>query len=170
MGKVITPPEWDFEIGFPLIFLAGPIQGAKDWHSEAIGYITALDESVNIASPSGPDEYYQNNFGEEEYRNQVHWETHYLNKASELGVILFWLAKEHEHNCKRAYAQTTRFELGEWKAKHEKDARINIVIGIEQGFSNERYIRRRIGEDCPELTIYDDLYITCRKAILKLYE
>jgi hypothetical protein len=88
----------------------------------------------------------------------------YLRRAAKEGVILFWLAKEDEHVCHRAYAQTSRFEIGEWKERHCRDGS-HIVVGIEPGFTGGRYIRRRFGQDCPDVHIAESLEDTCRKAI-----
>ena len=85
---------------------------------------------------------------------QVDWETCYLNKAAQNGAILFWLAKETSHHPERAYAQTTRFELAEWKTKYKQN-KINLLVGIEPKFPGERYIRHRFGQDCPEIHIHD---------------
>jgi len=64
----------------------------------------------------------------------------------------------------RAYAQTSRFELGEWKARYERSG-IKLAIGIEKGFGNERYIRRRLGQDCPDLPVFSSLNETCSAAV-----
>jgi hypothetical protein len=99
------------------------------------------------------------------YNEQVDWETYHLRKAGDNGVVLFWLAKEAEHRCDRAYAQTTRGELFEWKALHEiMGAR--IALGIEEGFTGERYIRRRFAQDCPDVKITNNLKETCENAII----
>jgi len=87
-----------------------------------------------------------------------------LRQAGKLGVILFWLAKEETHNHERAFAQTSRFVLAEWKLRHERDG-AKLVIGIESGFTNERYIRRRFSQDCPDVAIEATLPDTCRAAI-----
>jgi hypothetical protein len=152
---VILAPDYKICEG-PVVFLAGPIQGAKNWQKDAIGLITGLNPSINIASPRG--DYSVKRF---DYDTQVDWETHYLNKAADYGAILFWLAKEDEHKCDRSYAQTTRFELAEWLTKHGHDKRINLSIGVENGFTGQRYIRKRIGQDYPELPIFDTLDDVC---------
>ena len=159
MGKIILPPKIN-EQHEKIIFLAGPIQGAENWQQVAIEIITNQLSNIDIANP-------RKDFIDEKfiYEEQVDWETKYLNEAAKSGVILFWLAKEHTHNCNRAYAQTTRFELAEWKAKHENNKNINIVLGIEDGFSNKRYITRRFNQDCPEIKICDSLYDTCMEVI-----
>jgi hypothetical protein len=81
-----------------------------------------------------------------DFTRQVDWETHYLRRAATSGAILFGLAKEARHRCERAYAQTSCFELGEWKARHER-GEASLVIGIESGFDGASYIRRRLRQD-----------------------
>jgi hypothetical protein len=164
------------DITGPLIFLAGPIKGATRWQDDAVEYIWSLDDSIHIASPRRPmttltaDKKHQK-FTPEMFNEQVDWETKYLNRAaamnldsSEKGVVLFWLAKESVHLCERAYAQTTRFELAEWKEKYLEFG-VMIAVGIEEGFSGAHYIRRRMLQDCPEIPIRDTLEETCRDAV-----
>lgn len=156
--KVILPPESKTLDG-PIIFLAGPVQGAPDWQSEAIKIIHTIDPTIYIANPRR--EYLDNEFV---YEKQVDWETEYLNKSAKNGAILFWLAKESTHDCGRSYAQTSRFELAEWKARYERE-KFNLIIGIEDGFSGARYIKRRVGQDCPDVPILDTLLETCKEAV-----
>lgn len=77
---------------------------------------------------------------------------------------MFWLAKEARHARARAYAQTSRFELGEWKEKSKLSGTM-LVLGIEDGFTGARYIRRRLAQDCPTIPILDGLEATCHSAI-----
>ena len=156
--KVIYPPE-NYDSGKKIIFLAGPIQGSRDWQKDAIDIISKSKVDVDIANPRR--EYLNDEFV---YEAQVDWETKFLNKAGENGVILFWLAKEEKHYCERPHAQTTRFELAEWKVKHQLLGR-NIVLGIEEGFTNKRYITRRFTQDCPSIKICNTLEETCEEAI-----
>ncbi|WFB36351.1 nucleoside 2-deoxyribosyltransferase domain-containing protein [Kiritimatiellota bacterium B12222] len=155
--QVISPPEHP-EHAHPVIFLAGPIQGAPDWHAEAIAWFQKHTPEVTIATPKRI-----NLDRKVTYAEQVDWETQYLNQAAQTGVVLFWLAKEQNHSCARPYAQTTRFELGEWKAKHEQSG-CKMVLGIDEGFSNSRYFHRRFGQDCPRVPICNTLEETCAKA------
>lgn len=157
-NNLYVPPDI-LEINSPLIFLAGPIQGAKDWQKEAIKIIHDIDPNVGIASPRR-DRLAKDFI----YEEQVDWETHHLRKAAENGVILFWLSKEFEHDHDRAYAQTSRFELAEWKIRHERDG-AKLIIGIEDGFTGAKYIRRRFSQDCPEVPILNSLEETCKKAV-----
>lgn len=47
---------------------------------------------------------------------------------------------------------------------HEYDGS-KITLGIEKGFGNARYIRRRFGQDCPDVKIADTLEEMCQNAI-----
>ncbi len=158
MGQVLYPPTHQ-EVEGPVVFLAGPIQGAPDWQKNAISIIQRLNPAVTIANPRV--EYLD---GEFVYEKQVDWETEYLNRAAKNGAILFWLAREQEHIPERAYAQTSRFEIAEWKARREK-TKFNLIIGIEEGFSGARYIRRRVAQDCPDVPIVSTLQEACEIAI-----
>ena len=176
--KVIYPSE-KVQKEDIIIFLAGPIQGARNWQKEASEIIEKLAkennilDKITIASPR-----WEHLSNKVDYETQVDWETEYLNKASKTGVILFWLEKEQEHYCDRAYAQTTRFELAEWKAyaqttrfelaewkvKHQL-LEAKIVLGIDEKFTNRRYITRRFSQDCPDVNICMSLEDTCKEAI-----
>lgn len=150
----LLQPNEIVDVKGPVIFLAGPIQGAPEWQEEAMNYLKKLDDKLIIASPRRT---YAK--GEYVFEKQVDWESYYLKKSSKKGVILFWLAKEVEHKCDRAYAQTTRFELAEWKDRTKK-----IVIGIEDGFPGAKYIIRRLNQDCPKIKIRNNLEDTCKDA------
>ncbi len=166
MSKIIIPPTYLQKTDASVIFLAGPIQGTNDWQSKAIEFIKSRDSGLYITSPrrNVDRKHCRDNFSDEMYNEQIDWETYHLRKAGETGAILFWLAKEFEHCCSRAYAQTTRFELGEWKVHHERDG-ANLVIGIEDGYTGAKYIRRRLLQDCPDVTICSILEETCDEAI-----
>lgn len=156
--RFIQPPEI-VTVDAPVIFLAGPIQGGPDWQPEAARYIHDLDPSLVVASPR--KNYPEGTFV---YERQVDWETHFLREAGRSGVIAFWLAAQVEETPGRAYAQTTRFELAEWKMRHEYDG-TKLALGIEEGFGNARYIRRRFSQDCPEVPITDNLEGLCENAV-----
>jgi len=162
-----------------VIFLAGPIQEAPEWHKEAIkiindlylkqhkpketqgnlfGNIDHLNQYFTIACPKRMGE--MTNFN---YNRQVDWESFYLNQASKKGVILFWLPKAAEQNQERSYAQTTRFELAEWVTKYKYNKKISIVVGIEEEFHGEKYIIKRIKEET-NIPIFRTLDQTCKKA------
>lgn len=154
----LTPPEI-VDTHSRVIFLAGPIQGAPDWQPLAAEMIHERDDSIVVASPR--KEYEPGTFV---YERQVDWETHFLRKAGAAGVVAFWLAKQTIETPGRAYAQTTRFELAEWKMRHEYEG-AKLTIGIEEGFGNERYIRRRFSQDAPDILIADSLEEMCNNAV-----
>ncbi|MEI6266404.1 MAG: nucleoside 2-deoxyribosyltransferase domain-containing protein [bacterium] len=160
--RIIIPPE-KREVEGPMIFLAGPIKGSERWQEVAMEYIHEIDPNIYLASPRRVLDR-QKDFTQEMYNEQVDWETEYLNRCAREGAIIFWLASEKEHYCERPFAQTTRFELAEWKVKHENTG-ANLVIGIEDGFTNHRYIKRRFSQDCPEVPFFTDLKSTCLKAV-----
>ena len=155
---VLLPPEIAPVQG-PLVFLAGPIQGAPDWQADAIAWFAEHAPGLAVASPRR--RYAPGAF---EYAAQVDWETHHLRLAAARGVILFWLAREVVSTPGRCYAQTTRFELAEWKVRHERDG-VRVVIGIEDGFSGARYVRHRFGQDCPRVPIVSSLPEACASAV-----
>lgn len=170
--KHIQPPYYETDIVRECvrIFLAGPIQGAANWQEEAVKLLTAEWEKEKnrlnrlpgirmpdllIFNPRRSDDTWKY-----EFEKQVDWETHYLAQAADSGAILFWLAKEYEHDCARAYAQTTRFELAEWATKFDSD----FVVGIEDGFPGAKYIKYRLGA---VTSIYTSFQATCTAAFRK---
>ncbi len=155
---LLQPPEI-VEVHGPVIFLAGPIQGAPEWQTEAASQIHCLDPGIIVASPRR--DYPEGTFV---YEKQVDWETYLLRQAGRIGVIGFWLAAQTEETPGRAYAQTSRFELAEWKMRHEYEG-ARLTLGIEDGFGNARYIRRRFDQDCPDVKIADNLPEMCKNAV-----
>jgi len=139
---IVSPDEPPAVTG-PVIFLAGPIQGAKDWQAEAA---RRIGDRAHVANPRRPE------FPAGAFDEQVRWESRWLARAT---VVLFWLAAEHEHRCDRAYAQTTRFELGEWLAK----APARVVAGGEESFPGMRYLRAR------GIPIHSTLEATVEEAV-----
>jgi hypothetical protein len=158
---VISPDRNDAE--GPMIFLAGPIQGAADWQSGTVRSIREASGAVHIASPRRSDKEL-GEFSDDMYNEQVDWEHHYLARAMRHGVIMFWLAREAEHVCDRVYAQTTRFELGEVVALHRTFG-VHVVIGFDEGFSNTRYLRRTIARKTPGIVMVDSLDAAWRAAL-----
>jgi hypothetical protein len=157
-NKTIISPE-HIKISGPLIFIAGPIIGADDWQTSAIKIIHDIEPDQWIASPrrKNPTE----NFI---FEQQVDWETQYLRRAAKEGIIMFWLATEKMHVEGVDFAQATRFELAEWKLRHERDG-VKIVVGIENGFHGAQYIKRRFFQDCPDVQFFSTLEDTCSAAV-----
>jgi hypothetical protein len=157
MGQVIVVPNF-VTITRPLIFLAGPIQGTADWQSEAISIIQGLTPDVDIATPRSPPPWHG------DFEKQTRWEHHHLDQAVRKGCVMFWLAKEAEHICARAFAQTSRFELG-WIMQRHLSEHASLVVGFEPGFSNERYLRLTLRTRAPRVPLCETLAETCTTAI-----
>ncbi len=152
----------------PVIFLAGPIQGAPSWHADAIAALSGAAsrrglERLLIASPKRRDWPAKDAY---DFARQVEWETEWLGWAAQTGCIMFWLAKAIENDPDRSYAQTTRFELGNWYSQRWKYERNGMVVGIEPGFHGERYIRHMLRDE----TVYSYLESTCTAAITRVLE
>lgn len=161
-GEIIIPPQY-IKVDGPVVFLAGPIRGAVDWQKEAMRYIREKSQTLHIASPRRSI-LEQDEFLEAIFDEQVDWEHHYLGRAAENGVTLFWLAKETNHRCDRAYAQTTRFELGEAVGRQEF-TKAKIVVGIEEGFTGGKYISQTLAKKFPAVLLTDSLEEACNLAV-----
>lgn len=176
---VYPPHRWHIKDDSKLVFLAGPIQGAEDWQNKATELLSKGNPELFIANPRKTDypspEKLLETFGvDDAWPIQVEWETAHLRTASRTGAIMFWLAKETEHFCERAYAQTTRFEFAEWLT-HYKYRKINdpnnklkIILGMDNDFPGARYITHRVFNDCPEFVIATTLEDTCNLTLKAL--
>lgn len=146
--ELIVSPERK-EVEGAAIFLGGSITGAEDWQSEAVNLII---NHANVFNPRRPW------FGTAEDREpdkpdifveQADWELDHLEKAD---VVLFWLPKD-------TWGRTSRFEIGRITGQGKP-----IVVGIEEGFPGERYLRyvleHRLG-----LKTHRTLQETCREAV-----
>jgi len=147
--KVLRAPDYDItehdsDIN---IFLAGPIQGAQNWQEEIISKIEKefedkyLKQNIVITSPRRLEK--AEDFV---YAEQVDWETNYLHKAYMQGILVFWMPTidtEQKSDKTRSYAQTTRFELGEWFGKGMD----NFVVGVQPGFHGEQYIKFKFEQE-----------------------
>lgn len=172
MIKILRAPEYNILPLFDdvVIFLAGPIQGSTDWHEKLIEKIKTkleeknIDKNVIICSPKRLDK--DDNFI---YDEQVNWESFYLDKASKQGIIVFWLAKEKEEVKGRSYAQTTRFEIGEWWGKGQDIKDFKILIGADEDFHGLRYITKKFSDSYSDFKLYfnmDDLVNQIIKKIV----
>jgi len=157
---VIAPERYD-DTG-PGVFLAGPIQGADDWQALALAHLGEVAPQLHVYSPRRAGGT-KGEFDDARNIEQINWETHYLRRCGENGAIIFWLAGEAVHVPGRSYAQTTRFELGEWKERAMR-GEANLVLGIDSEFTNARYIRHRVQTDCPQVPICATLEATCIAA------
>lgn len=149
----------------PFIFLAGPIQGAHEWQLDAAAYLLERQPLLWVANPRRERFDMETKKGQEQqYAQQVDWETRMLNTTAKNGVIVFWLPKQTIDVPGRAYAQTTRFELAEWKVQAQY-GKAQLALGIEPGFTNERYIRRRFSQDLPQMAVHATMQETLDDAL-----
>jgi len=158
---VLQPPEIPHVCKAPVIFLAGPIQGAPPWQAIAVEYIRSHSDGITIANPRRDA---IEKLDERGYEKQVEWEHLFLQAAITSGVVMFWLAAEGNHDCSRAYAQTTRFELGEAMVRHSV-ANARVVVGVEAGFSGAQYIKKTLRDKTPRIPVLSSLEETCAEAI-----
>jgi hypothetical protein len=154
----LQPPEI-VEKDRPVIFLAGPVQGAPDWQSVAGRTIQDIDPSIIVASPR--KNYPEGTFV---YERQVDWETRFLRVAGETGAIAFWLANQVEPTPGRAYGQTSRFEIGEWLVRHIYTG-APLTVGFEEDFGNIRYFRHRFAKSAPDVKFTDNFEELCQNAV-----
>lgn len=162
MKSVIRPLEF-VNAAKGILYLAGPIKGAPDWHGEAAACIHNLDPHVKIVSPRRKTET-AGKLSDEEYDLQIRWQLHYFEEACRRGVVLVWLAKEAAHDCGRAYAQTARLQIGQLMEKHSR-GNARMVVGIEEGFTGARNILRNLARLCPDVAVQSRLSETCRIAV-----
>lgn len=169
--KVLKSPNYDnVSTDDIYIFLAGPIQGSSNWQEDFIKKLkkefenVKLNKNIVIASPKR-DVFDKKLF---DYDEQVKWESYYLEKSSKTGVITFWLAKEKEKLKGRSYAQTSRFEIGEWFSKGKKINDFKFVIGYEKGFDGIRYIIKKFKDEYNYdlLTNENDMIKEIKKEII----
>jgi len=144
------------ELEGPLVYLNGPIQGAADWQATAIDVLDELAPQLHVASPRSVR--FTGGF-----EAQLKWETAFIERAAQTGCVLFWLAREVNHRCNRAYAQQARFELGEWAAL-SRAGLARVVVGIETGFTGGPYLRRRLTLAYSNVPVCSTLRQTCAVA------
>lgn len=105
------------------VFCAGPIQGGPDWQNKMPNIENIVWLSPRRLSYPVPD------FN---YTQQVQWETDALRSSN---IVLFWIPEPIEDIPGRAYAQTTRFELGENLARGKR-----IILGTYKEFPGRKYL------------------------------
>ena len=185
MIKYVTAPNFDEDVE-NVIFLAGPIQGAPEWHrkfydlfkikyDELEKQYTNLPYSipdVTIASPKRDSGLEKTLEG---YEEQVKWETTYLEEAGKSGVVIFWFVNKenttyNDDGTERSYGKTSRMEYGEWKTRHDLLG-LNVILGLDTEWQTEKYFKTRIkqdGSDIPIVHNMEDLVNETYKVIFNL--
>ena len=132
----------------PVLFLAGPIQGAPDYQTGFARAVLAKRPDFVVATPRVPAGLDRATF---DYGRQVDWEERHLWRAARLGGVAFWFAAQDPalpYPPGRAYAQTSRIEIGMvvgWR----RFMAVNLVVGFDPAYGggSERYIRHMLHRD-----------------------
>jgi hypothetical protein len=110
---------------------------------------------------------------EDRFERQTPWERHYLELASRIGCILFWLPRESKLNPRLGsipYASGSRDELGEWRGRLAYDKSIRLVIGAHPKFPLLGPIAYSYRQVCgPDFPIYRTLEETVEAALAKAF-
>ena len=169
MVKLIIPKTYVQEIREPLIFLAGPINGAPNWQDEAVELLFSQNPSLVIASPRrevrNEIEPYIATGDEDYFPRQRAWERHYLDISSKTGAILFWLPGEKKHDCQKVYGAMTRLELGQWMTRYSYDRSVRFCVGSDGYFPELHTIEYDLRLDAPDKEIRKTLAETCVEAL-----
>jgi hypothetical protein len=169
MAEIILPKTCIQYFDKPLIFLAGPIRSAPEWHDEAIDMIFSRKQDISIASPQrhvkDALKKYVLTGDTPDFSRQRAWERHYLDIASRTGAVLFWLPEEAHHNCQKVYGAMTRIELGQWMTNYRHDNSLRICIGSDGKFPELDTIKYDLSLDAPNIPVKESLEETCIEAI-----
>lgn len=157
----------------PLVFLEGPVQGARDWQTKFAEQLLDRVPNIAVASPRALP-FHQDNFSSRDAETkrrtserQVAYEFLARRRAFQLGVIAMWYAEQDPtipYDPARRYAKTTQIEHGEvlgWKAAHSE---YPFIIGFAPAFlegpDNSRgYLGRNDALDgITEYTSLDDVF------------
>ena len=174
MSKLIIPKTYLQALGAPLIFLAGPIGSAPNWQDEAIDFLFSQESNLVIASPRrgvGDKIAPYIATGDETYfPRERAWERHYLDIASKIGAILFWLPGEAEHDCNKVYGAMTRVEIGQWMTRYNLNNNVRFCVGSDGKFPELHTIEFDLRLDAPDKEIKKTLEETCTEAMRLAYQ
>lgn len=156
------------------VFLVGPILGTWEWQEYAkkrLQYLASQDQTdleIIVYNPRQLQFKDMCDFTDDTFYSQVNWEHYHLELTGFRGVKLAWLAnKTVELN--RNYCLTTLFELGEIIGATGPYR--HAVVGIEPGFTNEKYLHYTIEQKAPEIELTSNLDEACdltMQMLLKL--
>ena len=144
--RLYIPPHYpDIHDNKPSVFLAGPVQGASDWQTPLARQLLGARDDIVVMSPRRTEDD-QKKFDADE---QKLWEFTTRDYTRQLGVTAFWWAAQAPsipYKTGRAYAQTSRIELGEAIGWRTYDMSIPVVVGFDQNYEkmgggSESYIR-----------------------------
>jgi hypothetical protein len=168
MSKLIIPKTYVLELRTPVIFLAGPVLSAPNWQDEAVKILSEHESGLIIVSPRrgirNEIAKYVATGDKNYFPRQRAWERHYLDIASKIGCIMFWLPGEQIHNCNKVYGSTTRLELGEWITNYRYDNSVRFCIGSDGNFPDLDIIEYDLSLDAYHKIISKSLEETCEEA------
>lgn len=152
MSEFIIPPKDIEEIDNPVVFLAGPVQGSKNWQAKAaFKLMKDSPRDISIISPRGNPRLYEEPSEWLADGRQTPWEKHYLRLARDKGVLAVWLAEQTYTTPGRVHTQTTRIEFGRIAGWLDYNPEIPFVFGVSPSYrsGNQAYME----EVCEELDI-----------------
>lgn len=176
--KTILPLGFsEYEPDIPVFFLAGPVQGATDWHTVFCEELRKQmgEREFYVAIPKS---YRKSPLDCLVRRHQMcptvfwdsqnAWERHYMEVASKNGCLIFWLPVE-DKECPRddgnPYAITTLGEIGRWEANYMHDRSVKIVVGAETRFKGLRTIHENFLAFDYRFPIYETMSQTVAAAV-----
>lgn len=168
------------------VFAAGPINGARSWRLKVITDIynkllvsikvipprsqpcileNLFDKLVKVEVYNPQDILPKEDFTKEIHNSQIEWETKYLDMSE---ILLFYIPEQEEET--EGYAKTTRFELSEHLSKififtsllnefkkNQTNMKIpHLILYINESFSGEYYIIKRINDMYKKNKIFSD--------------
>jgi hypothetical protein len=166
------PPNYDeINDSEPVLFLAGPIQGAANWQRqvlEIVRTIPAQIDTLHVANPRRETIRVMGDFSEEDYNIQVDWEEDHILRSYDNGGILYWFDAQDPdipYEKGRAYAQTTRIEIGDTLAVKRLGHDINAVFGFDPKYKggSEKYLRKKANKH--GVPVFDELEVACRALV-----
>ncbi len=132
--RLLLPPRYhEIDDDTPLIFLAGPIQGAEDWQTPTAENLLAHNDRLAVASPR-----LHRKEADFNKQAQVFWELDHIWRASRLGGVAFWWAAQNHslpYKEGRSYGQTSRFELGAISMAQKIDPEVRAWIGYDPAYT-----------------------------------
>lgn len=163
MGKIIIAPHREEMVG-PLVYLAGPIYGAPDWHSDAIGML-GMNSELHIATLRRAIEM-NTEFSPTQLQDQMKWADHFIRHALHNGIVMFWFPKPIAVIEQGGYGHTSRIELGATIEYLKNISTAHVVIGIQEGFVDEMRMKTLLSYHTPHILVETSLHDVCEKVLL----
>ena len=157
----------------PILFAAGPIRNAPEWHSEAIRIVRQRNQPIFLACPAHQiakellDLVETDRPEYEVFPRQRAWEQYYMYLAAQHGCIFFWLCIEApvREFPDKVYAHITMLELGKWIERKKVFPETRLVIGTDGKFPEWSTIEYEIKTELPGLPIHYSLKETVDAAL-----